>query len=430
MINIVLIWLGKIFGLLSRILGKGNGSTWPGHIALKINKNFLQDIVSASRMKMILVVGTNGKTTTSKMLTTILEKSGKKVMQNTSGANLLNGLVSSFITNASLNGFLPYDYAIFEVDENTLPHVLNEVMPSAILVLNLFRDQLDRYGELDSIAKRWKTAFEKLPKQTSLITNADDPLVAYLGDGLKNPVYYFGMDSKDMTEKELSHAADSIYCPRCMNKLVFKKIAYSHLGDWHCTNCGLKRPAKNFAFQISSFQLPGMYNEYNALAAATAAKVLGITGGVIMEGLSSVKPAFGRQERIEKDGKMMQIFLAKNPTGFNESLRTISQMGAKNVLIVLNDRIPDGRDISWIWDMDIEQYKDKFTHITVSGDRVYDIALRLKYAGLQDKTLPFESLKEALSESLEILKKNETLYILPTYSAMLEVRKIITGKKI
>lgn len=419
-------FFGKGISTISKLLGRGNGSTWPGHIALSLQKTFIKTLLADAPTKIILVVGTNGKTTTTKMLATILEENDYKVFENTSGANLLNGIASSLLLNTNRSGKLTADYAIFEVDENNLSLVLQEVTPVAIISLNLFRDQLDRYGELDSIAKKWSDAFTKLPASTHLILNADDPLIASVGDNTRSQVTYFGMT--DGTKKHLSHAADTIYCPQCNHKLIFDKITYSHLGIWHCPNCGLKRPMPNVT--TAHFPLDGIYNKYNALAATAAAKSLGLDDKQIATALATVTPAFGRQEKLSYKGKSIQIFLSKNPTGYNESLRTILEMEAKHVLLLLNDRIPDGTDVSWIWDIDLEQYIDRFDHITVSGDRTLDMALRVQYASKDAPLHPEENTKIALQHALDKTPSSQTLFILPTYSAMLDMRKIITGRKI
>ncbi len=437
MLNFLLISAGKIFSRLVKSFNLGHGSTWPGHIALQVNKDFIRDILRKSRTKLIIVTGTNGKTTTSKLIAHILEKSGSKVFLNESGANLLNGIASSILLNATFTGKLDYDFAIFESDENALPHILKEISPDYLIILNLFRDQLDRYGEVNTIAIKWQEAIKKLDK-TMLILNADDPAVAYLG--VSANAKYFSAHHHGEKELKQIHAVDSIYCPQCGNKLVFKTFTFSHLGNWECKKCGLKRPKANID-QVECYPLKGLYNQYNVHSAVLLAQTIGISREAIMQSLKSFLPAFGRQEEIEIQGKKVQIFLSKNPTGFNESLRTIKKLGAKNILFVLNDRIPDGRDVSWIWDTDIEGILDGKETISISGDRVYDMALRIKYA-FENKNLKlktqkynsifkiFEKLEDALTSGLEEIATSETLYILPTYTAMLETRKILTGKKI
>lgn len=424
--------LGKTVSNISKLTNHGSGSTWPGHIALGLEKNYIKNLLKTSPTQIILIVGTNGKTTTGKMLTTILQKNKKRVFQNGSGANLINGIASALLTNTTLTGKLTADYAIFEVDENNLPLVLEELTPKAIIALDLFRDQLDRYGELDSIAKKWEKAFEKLPLSTHLILNADDPLIAYLGHNTHATVSYFGLDQTKEDGHALQHAADSLYCPKCNNKLAFQKIFYSHLGMWRCPHCKLHRPVPNLA--SSYYPLDGSYNKYNTLAAVLTAHLLGIQPDNIQQALHTVTPAFGRQEKLIINGRHVQIFLAKNPTSFNEALRTIHEKKAKYVAFVLNDRIPDGRDVSWIWDIDIEQYAQDFSSIFVSGDRAYDMALRIAYANEKENShknlRTFVQLNDMLRHAISETPENETLYILPTYSAMLDVRKILTGRKI
>lgn len=448
--NILLILLGKLLSIISRFLRVGSGSTWPGHVALIFNKNFIKDIFARNRnLKTIFIAGTNGKTTTGKLIQTILEKNKKKVFQNESGANLLNGIASTLIHRCNIVDSLSFDFAIFEVDENALPLALKVITPEYLIILNLFRDQLDRYGEVNTIVDKWQKALEKLSPKTLLILNADDPQIAYLGVQANQPGYlashlkgvnvkYFGVDSKNKTEKA-QHSSDSTYCPNCGKKLIYISIYFSHLGDWECKKCGYKHPTDTFTKSLF-YPLVGTYNEYNTNAAVLVAKQIGINETKIKNALQEFKPAFGRQEILNINGKKVQIFLSKNPTSFNESLRTIKNLGAKTVLFVLNDRIPDGQDISWIWDIDTEEYIKNFNSLIVSGDRALDMGLRIKYSNSSEfpinsqfsilKFQIIEDLKKAIALGLKKTPKSETLYVLPTYSAMLDVRKILLGKKI
>jgi lipid II isoglutaminyl synthase (glutamine-hydrolysing) len=453
MLNLALITFGKLFSKTIQTFNLGNGSTWPGHIALKANKNFVRDVLVQSNLKTILIAGTNGKTTTTALIRKGLEENGKTVIQNESGANLLNGVASTLLLHADITGKLKQDVAIFEVDENALPHVLRQMSPDYLLLLNLFRDQLDRYGEVNTIAENWKKSIKKLDKKTTLILNADDPLVASLGiysssdpalaegESRSNSsrqartINYFGLNSSQFSTDKIHHAADSVYCPTCGKKLTFKAIAYSHLGDWHCEHCGFKRPlVENQKFTI--YPLPGLYNKYNVLAALTVLKHIGLTEEQVEDAFVDFKPAFGRQEIVEYKERKVQLFLSKNPTSFNQSYTTIKNLGASTLLLVLNDRIPDGKDVSWIWDTDIEEHIHDFKHIVISGDRAYDMALRIKYAcssKFQISNFKFrieEDLKKAIDYAIDKTAEDETLFILPTYSAMLECRKILTGKKI
>lgn len=424
----LLIVIGKIIALVSNLLNAGSGSTWPGHVALNTDKNFIKNIIEKNNnLKIILIAGTNGKTTTGKLIQTILEGSGKRVFQNTAGANLLNGVASSIIKNSDLTGKLNFDYAILEIDENTLPLILENINPEIIVLINLFRDQLDRYGEVNAISKKWKETLAHISSKTILVLNSDDPQIAYLGDAVKNKVKYFGVDSGKSQDTE--HASDSTYCPKCGIKLNYKTTTFSHLGDWECSKCRLRKPKADIE-TFDMYPLPGLYNKYNTHAAVLTAKILGIDDGKIIDALKNFKPAFGRQEIVKYKNKKIQIFLSKNPTSFNQSLATVNGLAAKHLLIALNDRIPDGRDVSWIWDVDFENNLSSFVSISISGDRAYDMALRLEYTNQDLKFKIYGDFRASVEESLRNLEQNEILYILPTYSAMLDLRKILTGKSI
>jgi len=425
--NKFLILLGKCISTFSKSFNLGGGSTWPGHIALTLNPNFIQDVIKKSKIKIILISGTNGKTTTSKLTQAILETAEKSVVLNESGANLLNGVASSIILASNFSGNLKKDYAIFEVDENTVPLVLNKLSPDYVLALNLFRDQLDRYGEVDTIARNWKESFDKMPTSTTFILNGDDPLISYLGENVKSKPVFFGLNDDKFKIQEKQNAADSVYCLFCGKKLFYNKTYFSHLGDWYCSSCKNKRHLLDLS-SYSFYPLSGTYNIYNTLAVVLLAKKIGIKDELIKKTLKNFTPAFGRQEMLNKNGKSIQLFLSKNPTSFNESLRTIKSLNAKDLLVVLNDRIPDGKDVSWIWDTDVEELMNSVKNITVSGDRAYDMGLRIKYAFDKNNLNILPNLRQAIKSSLK--NTENTLYILPTYSAMLETRKILTGKKI
>lgn len=426
--NLLLIWLGKLIIWFSSKFNFGSGSTWPGHIALNLNRNFSKELLKNSKVKVIIIAGTNGKTTTAKLVKTILVENGKRVLHNESGANLENGLASTLIKGSNIFGKLNYNFLIFESDENTLPLILKKINPNYLILLNLFRDQLDRYGEIDSISKKWMDSVQKLNK-TTLIANADDSTIAYIALKSNLRKAFFGLDNYKGRTKTIPHGADAIYCPNCNRDLAFEFINFSHVGKWNCPNCGLQRPKLNIS-KFNYYPLAGAYNMYNTLAAVLLARSLNLEDVQISRALKKFSPAFGRQEKLNVEGKKVQLFLSKNPTSFNESLKTITDLGAKNIVIVLNDRIPDGKDVSWIWDTNLGPFK-KLSRIYLSGDRVWDITLRTKYAlGNLKNVQAFESLGLTLSKALKETPKNQTLFVLPTYSAMLEVRKILTGRKI
>jgi UDP-N-acetylmuramyl tripeptide synthase len=276
------------------------------------------------------------------------------------------------------------------------------------------------------IADRWRESINELSSKTHLLLNADDPEMAHLGTDTKATVRYFGLKDSDVTS---DHAADSVHCPVCQSRLEYKKIYYSHLGDWHCNNCKFSRPSHDIS-SFTQYPLAGIYNRYNTHAAVLTTRLFQVDEKIIDTAFKEFTPAFGRQEVLHKDGRKIQIFLSKNPTSFNQSLRTINELKGKNLLIVLNDGIADGRDISWIWDTEIESYTEEMKHITLSGTRCFDMGLRFKYAEKKTEFRLIEDLTKATELAIAETSKDETLYILPTYTAMLDIRKLLTGKKI
>lgn len=416
-----------------RSLRLGAASVLPGSIARRIEPRLLQLLSQQVKCGVILIAGTNGKTTTSLLLRSILERKGFRVAHNSTGANLENGLMTALLESTNLVGNMEIDYSILEIDENILPKVLTKIQPRMILCLNLFRDQLDRYGEVDTISKRWTKVISTLSLQTVVIPNADDPSLSYLGQQLPQRVLFFGLNEPEQYLGEIPHAVDSIYCPNCGHSLDYKGVYLSHLGDFHCPNCGFSRSNPTHESKEYPQILIGLYNKYNTLAAVTAAKELGVDEVTILHTINNFQAAFGRAEELEVNGKRVRILLSKNPVGTNETIRVVTQSTDKTTLLVLNDRTPDGTDVSWIWDVDTEKLVERGGTLVVSGDRVYDMALRLRYSEAVDGNLNLiveEDLRQAIAKALEHTPDNETLHILPTYSAMLEVREVLTGRKI
>jgi UDP-N-acetylmuramyl tripeptide synthase len=429
---------GAAVSLISRWFGLGAGATWPGEIALKIDPHTLRHLTERVRGGVILVAGTNGKTTTTRMIRTVLESQHRRVLTNESGANLVNGLTSAFLAHPWSVAAAP-DVAVFEVDENSLPAVLKQVRPKIVILLNLFRDQLDRYGEVDAIVRKWGEALSGTGTATRFIINADDPGLAYVGKSLKGPVDYFGFEDQSLYLPKMQHATDSIYCPVCGKKLTYGGTYYSHMGKWTCGACGFTHPEVALAAADVDSPLPGVYNIANTLAATLAGIRLGISGDAVAAALRTFTPAFGRMERLVADGVGLRVLLSKNPTGFNESLRTVLTGDERGpVLLVLNDRIPDGRDVSWIWDVDFEQLADGDYPVIISGDRVYDLAVRMRHALQREGTLAASpvrltvepSLPGAIAKLKSVVGDGQTGWILSTYSGMLDSRQILTGKKI
>lgn len=423
----------KTVTFLVRLLRLGAASVLPGEIARRIQPQLLQQLSCQVKHGVILIAGTNGKTTTSLLLRTMLERQGWRVAHNAAGANLENGLMTALLESTNLFGKLTADYAILEVDENIVPRVLQPIQPRIILCLNLFRDQLDRYGEVDIISQRWGKAIATLPLETIVIPNADDPTLSYMGQHLPQRVLFFGLNEPEQYLDEIPHAVDSIYCPNCGHSLEYQGVYLSHQGDYKCPSCGFHKG--QLAINSREWQqiLIGLYNKYNTLAAVLAAQQLGIDEVTIRDTITNFQAAFGRAEELSISGKHVRILLSKNPVGMNETIRAVNQAGGQTKLLVLNDRIPDGTDVSWIWDVDTEKLVEQGGTLVVSGDRVYDMALRLRYSQPEDNGLQLiveEDLKQAIATALEHTPKDETLHILPTYSAMLEVREVLTGRKI
>ncbi|QHG18657.1 Mur ligase family protein [Nostoc sp. ATCC 53789] len=426
--------VAKSVTFIVRSLRLGAASVLPGSIARRIEPRLLELLSQQVKNGVILIAGTNGKTTTALLLCTILERKGFRVTHNSTGANLENGLMTALLESTNLLGTLNTDYAILEVDENIVPRVLKPLQPRIILCLNLFRDQLDRYGEVDTISKRWTKVISTLPTETVVIPNADDPTLSNLGQQLPQRVLFFGLNEPEHYLEAIPHAVDSIYCPKCGHSLDYKGVYLSHLGDFTCPKCGFTKSKPTLESSEWSQILVGLYNKYNTLAAATAAIELGVDEVTIRDTINTFQAAFGRAEDLVINGKRVRILLSKNPVGTNETIRVVTQSTDKTTLLVLNDRTPDGTDVSWIWDVDTEKLVERGGTLVVSGDRVYDMALRLRYSQKShDSNLNLiveEDLRQAIATALEHTPDNETLHILPTYSAMLEVREVLTGRKI
>lgn len=447
------LWLTKLLGFVIRTMHLGQASNFPGKLALKIQKNFIKHFKSKSKIKIILITGTNGKSTTCGLLANFLKIAGYKVAYNAAGANLMSGVASTLILHSNITGSLNFDYLIFEIDEATLPLLTKEIKPHLIAVTNLFRDQLDRFGELDTTAKLIEKGLSYT--ETNVLLNADDFRVAFLNTSNKKS--YFGLDIAPASENKKfdidsttwqSDPEEVATCPRCNSSFEFKIKFLAHLGDYFCTKCGLKRPERTFSvtdyksennltnFNVSSslftnhknnFFLPmvGTFNLYNALCAISAAKLISdITSVQIQKALQSYVTIFGRGEKIIKNGKDIWIYLIKNPTGTTEVLKTLSSFPNARFLLALNDNYADGRDVSWIWDARFDLLKDHKKEIFVSGKRAFDMALRLKYSGIGSNKIKLKNdLIKSVNEALSTLENGETLYILPTYTALLELQK-------
>lgn len=431
---------GRAAGTASRLTGRG-ATSLPGLVGLKVDPSLIEK--RARRLAgSVVVTGTNGKTTTSRFIGSLLTADGRPLIHNQSGSNLLRGLAASLLHHR----IKPGTWGLFEVDEATMPEACRRLQPSVVVVTNLFRDQLDRYGELKRSADYLRTGLQLLPKETTIILNADDPLVASLAKGLPQRVLFYGIEDTKIGGTELPHAADSL-STATGELLKYTRVYVGHLG--HYAAKGVKRPKPDVAatsikleglastaFKLTSptgtqnisLGLPGLYNVYNALAAAGVASALSIPASTLATALSETAAAFGRLETVDVDGKKVFIGLIKNPTGANELLSTITLAGGpKHYLIMINDNFADGRDVSWLWDADFERILPDAAPITVGGTRAADIALRLKYAGYPiDQLHVASTVAKALEHALATVPTGETLYALPTYTAMLELRQTLS----
>jgi lipid II isoglutaminyl synthase (glutamine-hydrolysing) len=430
---------GKATGALSRLSRRGGGTTLPGDIARAIDPNVLRKLSKDFNNGSVVITGTNGKTTTARLISWLLEGAGHKVVSNRSGANLIFGATAAALESAGATGRLHADWGVFEIDEASLAFAIDEIQPKAAIVLNLFRDQLDRYGELESIAKKIGSALTLMPEGSRAILNADDPRVAEIGLGLPNAPLWFGLDDPSVAARELPHAADARTCPKCGSSLKFEAVYVGHDGVYSCPNGDFTRPTPELTathIQLGGFdhlamdvdntrlelQLGGLYNCYNVLAAFAVGRTLGLEPKFIAERLRDFRSAFGRQEKLEFRGRTLNLVLSKNPAGFNETLRTAVDLAHGNsFLIGLNDRKADGTDVSWIWDVDFEQLKGKSRVVVPSGSRAHDLAVRLKYAGVE-ATKPETDPSRALDVLVKATSEGETAHVLCTYTAMLDLR--------
>jgi UDP-N-acetylmuramyl tripeptide synthase len=440
----------RAVGGLARATGRGGGTSLPGKVLTRVEPHAIGRLSSRLGRGSVVISATNGKTTTAAMVSAVLERTGARLVHNRAGANMVGGVASALAAAAGPGGrSLSGDLGLFEVDEFWLGPVVEELHPRALLLGNLFRDQLDRYGELDTIADRWAAvvAARAAGGVPALVLNADDPLVADLGRGTE--ALYFGVEDDGLALPGLQHASDSKHCRNCGHAYAYEVVYLAHLGRYACPNCGRRRPdpavvardvelrgIRSAAFTLAAhgqahrveLPLPGLYNVYNALGAAALCLALDVPLEEIVAGLGAVAPAFGRAETIDLGGRPTSILLVKNPAGANEVLRTLTLEGRDlDVFGVLNDRTADGRDVSWVWDADWELLAPHVRAMTCSGTRAAELALRMKYAGVPAERLRvIEDLTEGLDAALA--GGEGPLYALPTYTALLELRELLARR--
>jgi len=449
--------LARGVGALSRLRG-GGATSAPGKVLLRLEPQAIATLGSRLSRGSVLISATNGKTTTAAMAASIFERAGIALVHNQAGANMAGGIATTLLDASRARGTIAGELGLFEVDELWLASLAAQLHPRAILLGNLFRDQLDRYGELDTIADSWERVLTA--GETRLVANADDPLIADLAR--EQDALFFGVEDDTLALPGMAHAADAKHCRRCGAPYSFEAIYLGHLGHYHCPGCGRQRPkpsvtaskvrlegvrAARFLLRTPTGEsevelaLPGLYNVYNALAAAALASALDVPIETIAAGLSDTRAAFGRAETVTLSlpsggasspaTRELQILLIKNPAGTNEVLRTLAlEPGEHDLLGVLNDQIADGRDVSWIWDADFELLAGRVRRFTCSGTRAADLATRLKYAGIDPARIELrEELDEALRDAAAATPEQPApLYALPTYTAMLALRELLVAR--
>ncbi|MFQ5426271.1 MAG: MurT ligase domain-containing protein [Gaiellales bacterium] len=435
--------LARTAGFLSQRLGRGGGTTVPGRVVLALDPDGIAKLGRALPEGNVVVSATNGKTTTSAMLARALD--GRvRLAHNRTGANLASGVASALLEARGA------ELGLFEVDEAALPSMLRQLQPRAVALGNLFRDQLDRYGELEIIAQRWRTAIDELAPDARVVVNVDDPTLADIAAGRRR-VVRFGLDDPSVSVGALAHAADSTYCAECGERLRYGAVYTGHLGDWRCPQGHRRRPPLDVSARSirldgldgARFELvagtdtarvdlgvAGLYNVYIAVGAAALAGAIDVPLAAVATALSSFEPAFGRLERIATSGRHILLLLIKNPTGANEVVRTLVSAGERRVIMVaLNDDIADGRDVSWIWDVDYEPLLELVERAVVSGTRAEELALRFAYGGFDRGRIELvHDLGAALDRGLELTAAGGELAVLPTYTAMLSLQSIIVAR--
>jgi UDP-N-acetylmuramyl tripeptide synthase len=426
----------------SRRTGSGGGTSLPGKVLLRLDANALGRLAQPLAGT-TLVSATNGKTTTAKMAATVLERAGRSLCRNAGGANLGSGVASALLSvRAGQTG-------LFEVDEAALEDVARALAPEVLVLGNLFRDQLDRYGELELVGERWRCVVAGLRDNAQVLYNADDPLVASIARGARGATP-FGIADRSLARPTMQHASDSKWCVVCGSRLAYHAILLGHMGDWYCPACGAARPepavraaaVRAASLEGSEFRLeaagetaavrlpvPGLYNVYNALAAAAIGLAHGVPLPQVAEALSAVSAAFGRFERIDLGSSQGVLLLIKNPAGANEVIRTLAgEPARKRLLVALNDRIADGRDVSWIWDVDFEELAGQVDQVVTTGTRAAEMAMRLKYAGVDPARLRVEPDAAVALDLAADGSDGGHVFLLATYTAMLELRGMLSDR--
>lgn len=445
LLHLLAIGIAKSSAYSTQVLNLGAGTSLPGMLATKISSDLLAYLVKQTKKEIIFVTGTNGKTTTSGLLAGIIQADARKLAHNRKGANMPAGLTTAMAQASSLTGKLNVDNTLLEIDEAYLPKITENITPKTIALTNLFRDQLDRYGELDTTAKKVFSGINNIPtkENLTLVVNADDPITTSVAEQLDCKKLYYGIDNIVFLSGNVDiNSQKEITTCRCGKNFEYQKTFYSHLGHYSCS-CGKKRPfadvlATNVEINVDSsdislvtplgsfsvtLKMPGLYNVYNALCAITTAINLNIQPEVIIKGIENYSTVFGRAETMKIKDKNVLVQLIKNPVGATEVLKTVSNDPNSRLIIAINDNYADGRDVSWLWDAEFELLNNHQKTIICSGVRASDMAVRLKYAGVNTKFIAVnESIKESIEKMIKNINPEEKLYILPTYTVLLDMQ--------
>ena len=434
--RLLAIWTAKIISTACRISGR-QGVTLAGKVALKMDPDILKDLSEQVREKIFVVCGTNGKTTTNNLLCSALETEGKKLVCNHTGSNMLQGIVAAFVLAAKNNGKLDADYACLEVDEASTLRIFPHVKPDYMILTNLFRDQIDRYGEIDATMNMLMKAMRMVPDMT-VIVNGDDAISSYVAMESGNPYKAYGISERVFEDKGDKEVKDGKFCKKCGAKLEYDFYHYSQLGTYHCPNCDFGRP--EIAFDASAIDMSdglkftvedrrisvnykGFYNIYNILASYSAMRIAGLSASKFQKTLDEYNPQNGRMEQFEVKGTKILLNLAKNPAGFNQNVQAVmNDTSEKDIIVVINDNAGDGTDVSWLWDVDFDRFGDpSVKSLTVCGIRYQDMQLRMKYVGVDAQAVP--DVKDAIEAC--IAKGSKNLYVLVNYTALFSTRDLL-----